>query len=172
MDKNRHILHSPQNNLIDKWNLYYHLPYDKNWNKESYKVIMGSIDTAEKVININEMLPEEVIKTCMLFIMKDGITPLWEDPANRNGGAFSFKIPNKNVNLVWHHLFYVLCGGSLTKDKKYYPLINGMSISPKKAFCIVKIWMKDCSVQDPNIIKDIDELQKNGCLFKKHEPEF
>jgi hypothetical protein len=60
----------------------------------------------------------------------------------------------------------------LVTDKKYNHLINGISISPKRSFCIVKIWMRDCSIQDPNIIIDIKDLQKNGCLFKKHEPEF
>jgi hypothetical protein len=158
-------------NFIDKWNLYYHLPHDTKWDAQSYKLIMGDIDTAEKLIGINEIIPEDVIKGCMLFVMKRGILPLWEDSKNRMGGAFSFKIANKNVNLVWRHLFYVLCGETLV-EPQYSHLVNGISISPKKLFCIVKIWMKDCSIQDPNIIIDIKDLQKNGCLFKKHEPEF
>lgn len=171
MDK-RKTNESIHHNLIDKWNLYYHLPYDKTWDIKSYKVIINDIDSAEKLISINEIIPEDVVKTCMLFVMKKGILPLWEDPSNRMGGAFSFKVANKNVNLVWRHLFYVLCGETLTVDKKYNNLINGISISPKKLFCIIKIWMKDCSVQDSNIIIDIKDLSKNGCLFKKHEPEF
>jgi hypothetical protein len=162
----------PHHKLVDKWNLYYHLPYDKKWDEQSYKVIMNDIDTAEKLIVMNEVLPEEIVKNCMLFVMKKGIMPLWEDPQNRTGGAFSFKIANKNVNLVWRQLFYTLCGETLTTDPKYNSLVNGISISPKKLFCIIKIWMKDCSVQDPNVIVDIKDLQKNGCLFKKHEPEF
>lgn len=161
----------PQNNLIDKWNLYYHLPYDKNWTAESYKNI-HEIQTVEELIAINETLPEDVVRSCMLFVMKTGILPLWEDPQNRTGGAFSFRVPNKNVPLVWRHLFYVLCGGTLAIDKKYNSLINGISISPKKSFCILKIWMKDCSIQDPTIITKIKDLQTEGCLFKIHEPEF
>ena len=50
--------------------------------------------------------------------------------------------------------------------------INGMSVSPKKNFCIIKIWLDVSSLQDPNIIIDIPNLHKLGCLFKKHEPEF
>ena len=162
----------PQHNLIDKWNLYYHLPYDTSWDLKSYKIIMQDIDTVEKLIGINEVMPEDVVKNCMLFVMRKGILPLWEDEKNRTGGAFSFKIVNKSVYLVWRHLLYVLCGETLVTDKKYNHLINGISISPKRSFCIVKIWMRDCSIQDPNIIIDIKDLQKNGCLFKKHEPEF
>mgnify|MGYP003333614236 FL=1 len=42
--------------LDGKWDLYYHLPHDKNWELSSYNVIMGSIDTVEKVISLNETI--------------------------------------------------------------------------------------------------------------------
>jgi hypothetical protein len=65
-----------------------------------------------------------------------------------------------------------MCGETLCVDKKHNSLINGITISPKKNFCIIKIWLLNCSVQDPNIIISIPNLLKQGCLFKKHEPEF
>jgi hypothetical protein len=158
--------------LIGKWDLYYHLPHDKNWELSSYKKIMSEIDSVEKLIAINESLPENIVKHCMLFVMRDGITPMWEDPTNRNGGCFSFKIINKQVTSVWKSLFYAMCGETLCTNKKDNLLINGITISPKKNFCIIKIWLKNCSIQDPNIIIPIPNLSKQGCLFKKHEPEF
>ena len=45
---------NPQRALIGKWDLYYHLPHDKNWDLSSYKKIMANIDNVEKVIAINE----------------------------------------------------------------------------------------------------------------------
>ena len=108
----------------------------------------------------------------MLFAMRKGITPMWEDPKNRNGGCFSFKVINKYVPSVWKSLLYALCGESLCNDPKYNSIINGITISPKKNFCIIKIWLCNCSVQDVNIIIPILNLPKQGCLFKKHEPEF
>jgi len=158
--------------LIDKWDLYYHLPYDKSWDISSYKKIMENIDSVEKLIAINESLPELIVKHCMLFVMKEGITPMWEDPKNRNGGCFSFKVINKQVYGVWKTLFYAICGETLCVDKKYNSVINGITISPKKNFCIIKIWLENCSIQDSKIIIDIPNLVKDGCLFKKHEPEF
>jgi hypothetical protein len=158
--------------LIDKWDLYYHLPYDKSWDISSYKKIMENIDSVEKLIAINESLPELIVKHCMLFVMKAGITPMWEDPKNRNGGCFSFKVINKQVYGVWKSLFYAVCGETLCVDKKYNSVINGITISPKKNFCIIKIWLENCSIQDSKIIIDIPNLVKDGCLFKKHEPEF
>ena len=163
---------NPQRALIGKWDLYYHLPHDKNWDLSSYKKIMANIDNVEKVIAINESLPENIVKHCMLFVMRDGITPMWEDPKNRTGGCFSFKVINKQVHSVWKSLFYAMCGETLCLDKKYNSFINGITISPKKNFCIIKIWLEGCSLQDPNILVSIPNLMKQGCLFKKHEPEF
>jgi len=158
--------------LNDKWNLYYHLPHDKKWDLTSYKLIIGNIDNAEKLIAINETLPENVVKNCMLFVMRDEITPMWEDKKNRNGGCFSFKVPNKQVMLVWRSLFYSICGETLCIEKNHNQFINGITVSPKRNFCIIKVWLRDCSLQDPNILIDITNLSKTGCLFKKHEPEF
>lgn len=172
VDTNTNTILPSDKKLIDKWDLYYHLPYDKSWDISSYKKIMENIDSVEKLIAINETLPELVIKHCMLFVMKSGITPMWEDPKNRNGGCFSFKVINKQVYGVWKSLFYAICGETLCVDKKYNSVINGITISPKKNFCIIKIWLENCSIQDSKIIIDIPNLVKDGCLFKKHEPEF
>jgi len=60
---------SPHNEhkLIGKWNLYYHLPHDKNWDLSSYKSIMKNIETAERLISINENLNENIIKHCIIL---------------------------------------------------------------------------------------------------------
>jgi len=161
-----------QYDLLGKWNLYYHLPQDKSWDIASYKLIMGNIERADQVVALNETIPPNLIRFCMLFAMRKGIAPMWEDPRNRNGGCFSYKVINKHVVDVWKTLMYAMCGESLCTNPKYNRLINGITISPKKNFCIVKIWLCDCSVQDADIIINIPNLTKHGCLFKKHEPEF
>ena len=163
----------PQNSVLHgKWDLYYHLPHDKNWDVSSYKCIAKDIQSLEQLIAINENLSEKIVKHCMLFVMRSGITPMWEDVRNRNGGCFSFKVINKQVHEVWKSLFYALCGESLCIDKEKSEYLNGITISPKKSFCIVKVWLKDYSLQDPSILTPITNLSKQGCLFKKHAPEF
>ena len=160
------------NKMIDKWNLYYHLPHDKTWDLSSYHIIMSNIDDAEKLIVLNNTVSEIIVKNCMLFAMRSHITPMWEDNNNKKGGCFSFKVLNKHVFIIWKTLFFLMCGETLCVKKEHNHLINGITISPKKNFCIIKIWLKDCSVQDPHIIVPILNLSKQGCLFKKHEPEF
>jgi hypothetical protein len=162
----------PHNALIGKWDLYYHLPSDSNWDLSSFKVIMTDIDSAEKIISLNENIPESLVKYCMLFVMRKGITPLWEDPKNRQGGCFSFKVINNTVHSVWKSLLYALCGETLCVNKKHMKIINGITISPKKKFCIIRIWLLDCSIQDPSMFANIPGLEKKSCLFKQHEPEF
>jgi len=152
--------------------MYYHLPQDKSWDISSYKSIANRIQTIDEIITITENFPEKVVKYCMLFVMRDGISPTWEDVKNRNGGCFSFKILNKNVLSVWKSLLYSLCGETLTVNREHSQNINGVTISPKKNFCIIKIWLSSCDLQDPNILITLPNMLKHGCLFKKHEPEF
>jgi hypothetical protein len=165
-------IQSPKYGLNDKWNLYYHLPDNKNWDITSYTTILGDIQSAEEVIALNKHIPEAVIAKCMLFLMRSGITPMWEDPKNRTGGCFSYRILNKQVPDVWKNLFLLACGETLTTNKAHACHINGITISPKKNFCIVKIWLDTTKYQDPTIIRQILNLPVQGCLFKKHEPEF
>ena len=42
-----------QNALLGKWDLYYHLPQNKSWDLASYKLILGDIDTADKLVDTN-----------------------------------------------------------------------------------------------------------------------
>ena len=157
--------------LTNSWTLWAHLPHDTDWTTKSYKNIF-EMDTVESVIAITETIPEVLVKGCMLFIMKTGIAPVWEDVQNRNGGCFSYKIPNKNVCEVWKDLSYVLMGETVSAQDSFVSCVTGITISPKKNFCIIKIWMKNCLNQNPTIVKEINALPTQGCLFKKHVPEY
>ena len=152
--------------LSNKWTLYAHLPHDTDWSLRSYKTILET-SKLEEYITVIESLPDTIICNCMLFIMKDNINPIWEDTNNRNGGCFSYKVTNKNVVKVFKNMAYKLIGNTLLKDK-VKNTVNGITISPKKNFCIIKVWFKDCSNKNPEIIDYFNGLTSHGCLFKKH----
>ena len=159
---------STYHGLYDKWTLWAHLPHDTDWTLKSYKQIFD-FDTVEQAITLTETLPEKLIKNCMLFIMRNGIQPTWEDPKNSAGGCFSYKINNKVVKEAWSALTYRLVGETLTEDRSLHTIINGVTISPKKNFCIIKIWTNTCNHQNATVIRTIkDLLVPHGCLFKKH----
>jgi hypothetical protein len=144
--------------LNDTWILYAHLPHDTDWTLNSYKQIL-KISSAEEIQN------------CMLFLMRKHIKPIWEDENNKNGGCFSYKINNKYVSDIWRKLSCLLVGESLINEKMTNK-VNGITISPKKHFCIIKIWMKDCSIQNPDVINYFEGISSQGSLFKKHIPQY
>lgn len=158
--------------LSDRWTLWAHLPHDTDWSINSYKKIYNT-STVEETIAVMETLPQILVQNCMLFLMKEGIKPIWEDEKNRNGGCFSYKVANKNVYEVWKELSYVVVGGTVSEQNTFVNKVTGITISPKKNFCIIKIWMNDCTNQNPNIVtQSIKGLTSQGCLFKKHSPEY
>jgi hypothetical protein len=157
--------------LSDKWVLWAHLPHDTDWTLSSYKKIM-LCSSVEEVLSLYSAIPEKLVKNCMMFLMRKKINPTWEDPANRDGGCFSFKVLNKNVFGVWKRLSYILVGETLMKRNTKQCTINGITVSPKRSFCIIKIWMSSCSMQNPSELTEIHGLHTHGCLFKKHKPEY
>ena len=158
--------------LNNEWTLWAHLPHDTDWTTQSYKNVF-TMTTVEETIALSESLPEVLVINCMLFIMKKGISPVWEDPANRQGGCFSYKIANKSVYSIWKELTYLLVGESLSTNKDFVKQITGITISPKKSFCIIKIWMSTCDFQNPELVtNEIKGLTTMGCLFKRHSPEY
>lgn len=157
--------------LNNTWSLWSHLPHDTNWNLDSYKEIY-SITSVEEGLSIIESLPARLVKNCMLFIMRKGIKPTWEDPANAKGGCFSFKVINKQVPEFWRKISYALFGETLTTNKEFQKTINGITISPKKNFCIIKIWTKTGKYQNPKELDGFKELSAEGSLFRMHQPEF
>ena len=76
--------------LNDSWSLYFHDPYDIEWDNKSYKMI-GQISTVDDYINYFKSF-SNLFKKGMFFIMRLDIMPQYEDELNIKGGCFSFKI--------------------------------------------------------------------------------
>jgi hypothetical protein len=151
--------------LNSEWCLWAHMPHNTDWSVNSY-INISTFKTAEDAIAITETLTDVLVKNCMLFVMKKNIAPVWEDPQNRNGGFFSYKISNKIVYDVWKKLTYALVGETVCSDYNHFRLVSGISVSPKKDFCIIKIWMSSGTNQNPKMfLSDIKGLVSQGCLF-------
>ena len=68
-------------NLTSSWVLWGHLPHNSDWSIKSYKQIF-TVSTVEETIAITETLPPILVQNCMLFWMREGIKPTWEDHKN------------------------------------------------------------------------------------------
>ena len=153
--------------LSNNWVLWYHDPFDTKWDISSY-VKITTIDTIELFWGIFNILESSVLIEGMYFLMKEGIEPLWENELNINGGCWSYRIQKKIAYTSWIDLSVALCGNTLTKDN-YLEKINGISISPKKTFCIIKIWNNDSNINDINIISQIKNLDNTQGIFRAHK---
>lgn len=158
--------------LSDKWTLYAHLPHDTDWSISSYKPIL-SMTNLEEAITLFESIPDKMTQNCMLFMMKNDIKPTWEDPGNCKGGSFSFKVATNHVQDTWKELCYAMVGKNITDDDdEFLDNINGITISPKRNFCIIKIWTKDASITELGDLINITNLNTREVQFKKHNPEY
>ena len=153
--------------LSDNWVLWAHLPHDTDWSLKSYYKI-HTFDNIKDSILLNNSFKDDFIRNCMLFLMKKDINPIWEDSNNKNGGCFSFKVSNKEVPGIWKTLIYSVIGNTIADNKNFLKDICGITISPKKTFCIIKIWTRTCNFQNPSILKSSIGLNISGCIFKKH----
>lgn len=150
------------------WKLYCHLPTETSWDVDSY-ILMTTFTTVEDALSYIEILPAACVQKCMFFLMRGNIPPIWEDPKNRKGGYFSYKVLERHIYDVWVQLALTMMGGSVG-DSTVYDHINGMSISPKKKFSILKIWMKDASILNSDGFScNIKYLPLHGCLFTPHK---
>lgn len=157
--------------LYDKWVLWAHLPHNTDWSLKSY-IKIHEVNKVEDTIALANSLPDQMIKNCMLFFMRKGILPMWEDPKNYDGGCFSFKISNKDIAGIWKKISYMLTGESLTNNENILKTITGITVSPKKSFCILKIWTSTLKYQNVKELNEIEGVSYQGCIFKKHKPDY
>lgn len=158
--------------LADTWILWAHLPHNIDWTMKSF-IHVATLSTVEEVVAVMEALPPSLVENCMLFLMRGHIRPVWEDPKNREGGYFSYKVVNKNVGKAWRDLTYHLVGNTISEDQNFMNCITGITISPKKNFCIIKMMMTNLKHQNPDKVVAVKGLPTQGCLFQKApEPEF
>jgi len=164
-------------NLNNNWTCWIHYQNDNIWTLDRYQNITTITNLKEALLFI-ENLDENIIKKTMLFFMKDSILPLWESEDNINGGCFSYKISNINIVNIFKILLYKILGNTLSNNEKTLNNINGLSISPKKNFCIIKIWMRNkddiinydfASNKDPFNIHNIFNIEEQLCVFKEHK---
>jgi hypothetical protein len=153
--------------------LWYHSVTEKSWALNSY-------------INLCEDLPGKVIKNAeqlwsmykvlnnnftagMFFLMKEGIMPTWEDPKNKNGGFWSFKVPKRISNDVWKKLTAGFVGNTLTSNGDYMNSITGITISPKISNCVMKIMNGNMRYSECNLFtKEIDYLNPDVLRYNKY----
>ena len=156
--------------LNSNWAIWYH-HQKNNWKLDSYK----NIFTFKNIKNFwdfnNNLNLIGGINTQHYFMMRNDITPIWEDKNNKNGGCWSIKIPVEKSYELWIKLSMYIIGESLTDDKY---LVNGISICAKNTTTsVVKIWINDNNKSSiKNLPTEILNEYGFNIIYKSHIPEY
>lgn len=153
--------------LNSVWILWYHNPSDSNWDLDSYHKVY-TIKTIENFWEMMYLIKASYIQSGMFFLMKENIKPMWEDKYNVDGGCWSFRISKKDVTKIWQELAMAVLGEFMTQDTKYATTINGLSISPKRSFSIVKIWNNNVTINGTNVLNAVPGLNMDEIIYKPH----
>ena len=167
--------------LNDIWSFHFHDPNNQDWNLTSY-IRLHDVSTVQDFWKVNNNLKEK-LKNGIFFLMREHIFPCWDDDNNVNGGCLSIKVLKENLPEYWEKLCIRILGENILipelKDK--WALVNGISTSPKRFFCIVKIWLKTNDLDDKKYYQlptnyygdiiyrnNIENIQKNNDGDTKH----
>lgn len=134
----------------NSWKLWYH-HLKEIWTINGYKKIyeINNSNDFWKLYHNWDLLGGITIK--QFFLMKNDIKPIWEDENNKNGGCWSFKINNFDVEELWEELSILLVTEELLEENN--DIIVGLSICLKKNnFCVIKIWNNDSNLNSIKLI--------------------
>lgn len=149
------------------WTAYYHEPEDETWDDKSYKRIHVCESYESLGTFLRELGPHKTTNG-LLRIMRGDISPMWENSANIRGGSYCLKVGRRNAVEIFNRYVAAAARGLCAKDPKNE--IVGVTISPKKGSCIIKIWnMSAKAFRDPaDILLLHEEVKEEEILYRAH----
>jgi hypothetical protein len=143
--------------LDDTWTLYFHEPSDSSWTMSSY-LRLDQISSIESFWQVHEGV-RKYLSRGMFFLMREHVFPCWDDPNNIRGGCISIKVLKEDLESFWEQVVIRMLGdrlilppkqdscrqhgSNLNFEEPLWTYVNGVSTSPKRFFCICKIWLKE-----------------------------
>ena len=157
--------------LNSKWTLWYH-HQKNNWKLEGYRKIF-TVETINDFWSLFKNLHIiGGISKLQYFFMRENITPLWEDPKNRDGGCWSIKITKDMIDQIWEQLSILLVTEKIFTTNKSD--VNGLSICMKNSSVIIKIWVSDTNTCNniKNLNKTIFDKFGYNIIYKQNNAEY
>jgi len=129
--------------LQNKWTLWY-LHNDKTKAWTSLQKPICTVGTAEDFWTLQHFLvnPSQLSKGCDYSLFKEGILPMWEDPANINGGRWIFLLNGENKSILdetWLNLCLVIIGDAF----QYSDDVCGVVVNVRYKYNKISIWTTD-----------------------------
>lgn len=123
------------------WTLYFHSPAEKRWSIDTFKNI-GTVTTWGEYLSLINTFDDSKWGQGMFFWMKSTVPPLWENFQNIKGGSYSLCVgANDSIDIFHRYTIGCMIGMITHKEDS----IQGITISPKKGFHVIKLWNKDAA---------------------------
>jgi hypothetical protein len=124
------------------WTLYFHSPDETKWTLNTF-ISLGAMKTWRDFWMVMDGLQMDYLSNGMFFMMRDPSPPLWESHHHIRGGCYSFRCQSTDAPDIYvNHIIAVMLN-HLTDPANQ---INGLSISPKRGFNIIKAWNSNAAV--------------------------
>ena len=149
------------------WTLYFHEPEDKTWTPESYKRICPVASWEALGSVLREMGPHRTVNG-MMFAMRGDTSPLWENKANIRGGSYCIKVSRQGSMEAYQRYLAAAALGIASTDPAN--IIVGVTMSPKKGFCIIKLWNANAKAfHNPADVATLhEEVKAEEILYRPH----
>ncbi|KAF1815215.1 translation initiation factor eIF4e [Eremomyces bilateralis CBS 781.70] len=117
-----------------------------------------------------------------IHLFHKGVKPLWEDPRNVKGGAWTFRVPKDKAKAFWQEISLMAIGEVLqeavaSKRTTFIDDICGISLSVRFTSMLVSIWNRDADHKEgvDGILKTVlDQLpedlvvKESSYFYKRH----
>ncbi|OJD31243.1 eukaryotic initiation factor 4e [Diplodia corticola] len=113
-----------------------------------------------------------------------GVKPVWEDPRNVKGGAWTFRVPKEKAPQFWKEVAMMAVAGELqsavdnsAKRNAFIDDICGISYSVRFNSHLISVWNRDAGNQEGidrvrdavlNGISDDLQIRENQVYYKRH----
>ena len=149
-----------------EWDLWWHPSNDDDWTIKGYIHVYRFSTLGQYLVFFNNISCIGGINFGHYFLMRKGITPIYEDDKNKFGGAWSMLTTMDDSYNTWTYLADGLVGETLVEDTLS---ITGLSINVKSEMSVIKIWNNNKTNSNVNQLpKDIPNL-KSSIIYRNHK---
>lgn len=92
--------------------------------------------------------PSTVPGSTDVHLFRQGIKPVWEDPANTSGGRWILRLPKGLADRIWEHLCLALVGGQFSA---FSGTVCGACLGVRYQEDVVSVWTRSCQDVDGNV---------------------
>jgi hypothetical protein len=154
--------------LKNYWTVWYHKQDEANWDRDSYIKLIDIHTVSDFVRFKNSFIYLPQFLNGFYFFMKNGISPMWEDAQNCEGGCINIKVSKELVDKsVWDLFTSAIIDRMVLESES--DSINGLSVVAKKYNAIIKIWNNDKSKTNVKIINnDLIFFKDDEIYYRSH----